>query len=195
MIGFNGNTEVNMKTAIYIFDTKVLEDKTIFSEELAKMTDYRKQRVDSYRDENDRRLCLGTGIVLSYALKKAGENEAELEYTKKESGMPYFKNRPDLHFSLSHSGERAMCAVSDSPIGCDVELLGNGEASYSDTVHWTQIESYAKATDTPLAYLMGNKTAMDSAYQFSGFERNDGYIYTVCSKETITDSALEIVEL
>ncbi len=181
-----------MKTAVYILDTKVLEDKEIFASQYAKMMDYRKKRIDSYKDDNDKRLCLGTGILLSYALEKAGENEKELEYAKKESGMPYFKNKSDFYFSLSHSGERAMCAVSKNSIGCDVELLDD---SNKDTVGWTKIESYAKATDTPLAYLMGNKGSMDSAYKFCGFERGDGYVYTVCSKEAITDEVLEIVSL
>ena len=182
-----------MKTAIYIFDTKVLEDKEVFAREYAKMTDYRKKRIDSYRDENDKRLCLGTGIVLSYAVAKAGLNEAELEYAKKESGMPYFKNKSDFHFSLSHSLERAMCAVSENPIGCDVEVFS--EEADKDIAGWTRIESYAKATDTPLAYLMGNKGSMDSAYKFHGFERSDGYVYTVCAKEAISDSQLEVVQL
>ncbi len=182
-----------MKTAVYIFDTKVLEDKAVFDSQYEKMSDYRKKRIDSYKDEKDKRLCLGTGIALSYALLKAGEDEASLEYAKKESGMPYFKNRSDLHFSLSHSGERAMCAISSKPIGCDVEVFA--DKADKDTVSWTKIESYAKATDTPLAYLMGNKASMDSAYKFFGFERNDGYVYTVCSKEEITDEALEIVVL
>lgn len=184
-----------MKTAVYILDTKVLEDKELFAREYAKMTDYRKKRIDSYKADNDKRLCLGTGILLSYAVAKAGLNESELEYVKKESGMPYFKNKSDFHFSLSHSSERAMCAVSSEEIGCDVELAGNGEKDMSDSIDWTKIESYAKATDTPLAYLMGGKGRMDSAFKFTGFERGDGYIYTVCSKQELSDEDLEVVEL
>ena len=40
---------------------------------------------------------------------------------KDENGKPYFPERPDIHFSLSHSGEYVMCAVSDSPVGADIQ--------------------------------------------------------------------------
>lgn len=40
---------------------------------------------------------------------------------KNENGKPYFPERPDIYFSLSHSGEYVMCAISDSPVGCDIQ--------------------------------------------------------------------------
>lgn len=36
-------------------------------------------------------------------------------------GKPYFPQRPDVFFSLSHSGEHLLCALSGAPIGCDVQ--------------------------------------------------------------------------
>ena len=41
--------------------------------------------------------------------------------TKDENGKPYFPDREDIHFSLSHSGKYIMCAVSDSPVGVDIQ--------------------------------------------------------------------------
>lgn len=40
-----------------------------------------------------------------------------------EGGKPYFPDRPDLHFSVSHSGDLALCALDDSPVGADIELV------------------------------------------------------------------------
>ena len=37
------------------------------------------------------------------------------------AGKPYLKDIP-LHFSLSHSGRYAACAVSDRPIGLDIQI-------------------------------------------------------------------------
>ena len=39
------------------------------------------------------------------------------------TGKPCFPDRPDLHFSLSHSDEVVMCVVADRPVGCDVERI------------------------------------------------------------------------
>ena len=58
----------------------------------------------------------------------------------KPGGKPFFASLPDVHFSLSHSDGFIMCAVSDSPVGCDIQtvrnvseklirrIMGNGEA-------------------------------------------------------------------
>ena len=110
-----------MKTMVYIFDTKVLEDKERFDALYKTVPLYRQQKVDAYSSAPEKRLCLGTGLVFSHAIRQAGFSESELKIAYGENGKPYFKNDLDFHFSLSHSGERAMCAVSDEPIGCDVD--------------------------------------------------------------------------
>ena len=38
-----------------------------------------------------------------------------------ESGKPVFPTRPDLHFSLSHTKGAVIAALSDAPVGVDVE--------------------------------------------------------------------------
>ena len=43
------------------------------------------------------------------------------EIKKTVAGKPYFSARPDIHFSISHSRTHVLCAVGDSPVGCDIE--------------------------------------------------------------------------
>lgn len=38
-------------------------------------------------------------------------------------GKPYFPDRPDLEFSLSHSGRLTLCALSARPVGVDIEQI------------------------------------------------------------------------
>lgn len=38
-------------------------------------------------------------------------------------GKPYFPGRPDIHFSLSHTKTHVLCAISDFPVGVDVETV------------------------------------------------------------------------
>lgn len=40
---------------------------------------------------------------------------------KTDRGKPYFPERPDLFFSLSHSGSLVLCAVGSRPCGADVQ--------------------------------------------------------------------------
>lgn len=43
---------------------------------------------------------------------------------KTEFGKPYFPDAPDIFFSLSHSSSHALCAISTSPVGADIESTG-----------------------------------------------------------------------
>ncbi|MCL2125828.1 MAG: 4'-phosphopantetheinyl transferase superfamily protein [Oscillospiraceae bacterium] len=43
------------------------------------------------------------------------------EISKTPNGKPFFPDRPDIHFSLSHSATHVLCAVSSSPVGADIE--------------------------------------------------------------------------
>ena len=45
-----------------------------------------------------------------------------LRIEKTEHGKPYFPERPDIYFSLSHTDGAVLCAVSSSPVGCDVQI-------------------------------------------------------------------------
>ncbi|MDR3277456.1 MAG: 4'-phosphopantetheinyl transferase superfamily protein [Oscillospiraceae bacterium] len=42
---------------------------------------------------------------------------------KTPAGKPFFPDRPDIHFSLSHTVTHVLAAVSDSPVGVDVETV------------------------------------------------------------------------
>ena len=83
-------------------------------------------------------------------------------------GKPLFAGREDRWFSLSHSGSLALCALSDRPVGVDVELvrprrpglpayvlsdaeLAAFDGSWEDFYRrWTLKESWCKREDSPL---------------------------------------------
>lgn len=180
-----------MKTMVYIFDTKVLEDKKLFDALYKEVPEYRQKKVDSYASEADKRACLGTGVVFSHAIKEAGFSESELKIAYGENGKPYFKNDLDFHFCLSHSVDRAMCAVSDEPIGCDVERISDDK----DTDLWTRLESYAKATDIPLFQLMNQKSPFSGDWLFKEVDLKDGYKYMTCTQEDLSDDQITVYKL
>ena len=83
-------------------------------------------------------------------------------------GKPLFAGRTDRWFSLSHSSGLALCALSDAPVGVDVELvrprraklpqwalsqeeLERFDGSWADFYRlWTLKESWCKREDAPL---------------------------------------------
>lgn len=161
-----------MGTECFVYDVTELYDSVIFKKgmELLPWPD-RREKVMRYRYEKDRCLSLGAGLLAAYALGKrmaaAQLSEAELELAYTERGKPYLLHHPEIHFSISHSGRLAVCAVSDVPVGIDVEeirrfdagvaalafsaeerdwLAAQADGDRAFTRLWTRKESYLKMT-------------------------------------------------
>lgn len=45
------------------------------------------------------------------------------ELTREKDGKPFFADRPDCHFNLSHSQPYALCALGDRPVGVDIQII------------------------------------------------------------------------
>jgi 4'-phosphopantetheinyl transferase len=58
-------------------------------------------------------------IILSRIM---GIETAQVDFTFSEHGKPYLKDRSQIHFNISHSGDIGLIAITDvAPIGVDVE--------------------------------------------------------------------------
>ncbi len=95
-------------TKLYIADISGLDIEA----ELKKASAYRREKVMRLKHDADRRRSLGAEHLLRCAF---GEG---FEYSVGRSGKPFAEG---LHFSLSHSGRFAVCAVGDCEIGADIE--------------------------------------------------------------------------
>ena len=159
-----------MSVICWFCDVSPLSDPALFSRSLSLLPwEERRERVMRYRFDKDRRLCLGAGLLLAYALRRAGVSDLGLRSLP--GGKPVLSARPDIHFNLSHSGTLAVCAVSDQPVGVDVEAVQSAnpeiaamcflkqEQEWIDqsndpdrafTRLWTRKESYLKRLGTGL---------------------------------------------
>lgn len=45
------------------------------------------------------------------------------EVVRNAKGKPFFPEKPELHFNLSHSGGYALCALGNSPVGVDIQMI------------------------------------------------------------------------
>ncbi len=82
----------------------------------------RRERADRFRFADDRARCLCADHLARNMLADAGGvAPACVTFTYGPKGKPQ-ANLP-LHFNVSHSGEYVLCAVSDTPIGVDIEQI------------------------------------------------------------------------
>ena len=123
----------------------------------------RREKALRYHRREDRALCVGAGLLLADMLREAGVVDLAVEVGEK--GKPFLLAEPSVHFNLAHAGTVAACAVSDAPVGVDVEavapldkglvshcltdaerawLEGQEEPGRAFTTLWTRKESYLK---------------------------------------------------
>lgn len=121
---------------------------------LAEISEQRREQALKFKYELGQRLC-----VLAYQLLKQGlcevygiEENPQFEYN--EHGKPSIVGHPEIWFNLSHCKEAAICAISDQPVGVDVESV----RSFNDSlVHYTmnedEIREIESAEDRAVAFI------------------------------------------
>ena len=85
-----------------------------------------------------------------------------------EGGKPYLVSEPGVHFSLSHSGDWAVCAIGDHPLGVDIEKCEPGRPDIAsrffhrdEAVSYTHLDVYKRQVspcepvDTMISWLRG----------------------------------------
>ena len=160
----------------YYMDVTQLEEEKLYEEKFRSLSPYRRQKIQILKHHKDKCRSLGAGIVLDYALQQYGLRERQMDYAIGQWGKPFFKEYPQLHFSLSHSGDYAICSIGKTPVGNDIEGIKSGHLKVADRFYtpkerewmyeavtgpeiekrmfriWTVKESFLKATGRGMSF-------------------------------------------
>jgi len=144
------------------------------------VSEKRYTKMKSYLQKKDRALSLGGELLLNRGLQELYPDiKCPVTCSEDEHGKPYLPDHPDIYFNISHSEEYAVCAISDVPVGVDIEycsaidldvagsyffsreygyILEKPESDRIDAFYdlWTLKESYMKATG------LGFRLALDA---------------------------------
>lgn len=138
-------------TMLFMADVTVLEDESLFQRLYETAPEDRKAKIDALRFPEDRRLSLGAWLLLEKTLRFRGVPE-EILLSRNEYGKPFLKNRPDIHFSLSHSGTRVLCALSGEEVGCDIQIRKPGREAVARRFFTPEENAYLASQDSPEAF-------------------------------------------
>lgn len=116
----------------YYMDVRCFEREALFDDKLQLLSPYRQQKIALLKHGKDKNRSLGAGVLLDHALTAYGLRERSVEYEIGEWGKPCLKYYPDIHFSLSHSGDYAICSIGDKPVGNDIEYVRQGRLKVAD---------------------------------------------------------------
>ena len=121
---------------------------------LAEISEQRREQAVKFKHELGQRLC-----VLAYQLLKQGlsevygiEENPVFEYN--EHGKPSIVGHPEICFNLSHCKEAAICAISDQPVGVDVESVRSfNESLVRYTMNEDEIRQIESSEDQAVAFI------------------------------------------
>ena len=170
-----------------------------FEAALAEVSPQRREEALKFRYENGRRLSLAVYILLKKGLREEYGITENPVFGYSAEGKPFILDRPDIHFSFSHSGNVAVCAISDQPVGVDVEVprkissslvnytMNDSEQAQINTspdpmmqflYFWTRKEALLKLTGEGIRNDMKKVLATAEKYRLETVQ-TERYIYSV----------------
>ena len=194
-----------MSLRCYITDSSELSDGALFGEAIDMISADRRAKAMSYCFEKDRNLSVVAGLFF-----RAVETHYGVAIAADGDGKPQTDD-PEVNFNVSHSGSMVVCAVSDVPVGIDIETVG-GNLDVSRNVMtphehdifmemgdrenifcrmWTVKESYMKALGKGLSIPPDSFDVIrEGGLRHDGFPNGlkvkeldppEGYCVSVCS--------------
>lgn len=86
----------------------------------------RRDKALAYHRDIDRRQSLIAYHLLDQGLQREYHlTDAPVLVTDTPGGKPVLQGHPDIHFNLSHCPHAVACAISEQPVGIDVEAHDN----------------------------------------------------------------------
>jgi len=110
-------------TRIYWADTAPLYNDDVYEKCLGCLFEHTLKKVNRIKNRDDKNLSAASGVLLNEALKGFPNYSGNETYATDKKGKPYFLDNQKVHFSLSHSGNIAICAVSDTVLGIDIQKI------------------------------------------------------------------------
>lgn len=141
------------------------------------MSPAKKARIDRCRLDDKKRSIAGEMLARRAISECCDIEEEQIAFKEAENGKPYAENL-NIHFNISHSDDVVICAVSDEPVGVDIEkireidlkvahrVFNSKECDYvfedKDKTYerffeiWTRREAYAKLSGDGISKISDN---------------------------------------
>ncbi len=167
---------------------------------------WRRRRLERLRYAPAREASLGAGLLWRYVMERHGIHPEE-PVRFLQAGKPVFAQRDDKHFSLSHSGPYALCAISDRRVGVDVQQIKPVHLSVARRFHfrerdwlaeqphdeqqraffhiWTRKEAWVKAVSQDQLLGLDQEDVIHGpeGWQFDEYRLGDDYVAAVCAQQ------------
>lgn len=131
------------------------------------VSDERREEALKYKHLFGQFACLKSYVMLREMLESMGLSLPFI-FTKNEHGKPFLRDYPEVHFNLSHCKNGILVAVSDEPIGVDIESYREVDDSL---MRYTMNEKECqiiKASDNPIQTFIEYWTKKEAVFKLRG---------------------------
>lgn len=85
-------------------------------------------KIDKYYFTKDKiRSLLAEALVRFSLCNQYDLKNIEIQFHYSKYGKPSLISEKNIHFNLSHAGEWVVCAIGDTPVGVDVEVIRDSQ--------------------------------------------------------------------
>jgi len=112
------------KTKAVILAVKSELNQDDFDSLLALVSPEKQERIKKFRFVRDAQNCLLGDVLARFEICRIiGFGNSQLEFAANEYGKPFLANAPHIHYNISHAGSYVAFAISDAPVGIDIESV------------------------------------------------------------------------
>lgn len=173
------------------------------------LSEKRIEKVERLKKNKKKSQSICAELLLLYAVRQETGDKPPVQWDTDENGKLYLTEYDGFYVNLSHSGDYAVCAVHDKPIGVDIQHMrecdmkmakrfftddevafinGSDDKSSAFFEIWTKKESFVKATGKGITMplnsfsVLGDKIEYNGAvYLFKEYKvKEGGYKLFVC---------------
>ena len=169
---------------VYLIDVSDIDPSDEFL--LSQMSKKRLEKISRLKKEESKKQSIGAELLLNHAISIAApELKRPAGWDTAENGKLFIPNS-SIYVNLSHSGKYAVCAVSDKPVGIDIQLCTKPDMRLAERFFsadeidylknggdffeiWVKKESFLKAIGTGLRTPLKSFSVL-SNIKYSGAE-------------------------
>ena len=181
----------------------------------AQLSSYRIEKLAAQKAPLLRKQSLVSELLLRYALRDCGfSSDQPLKITTGEYGKPHLSGG-ECCFSISHSGDMLLCALSDREIGADVQRRSKAKRALMErffakeemyfvlaaededdafTETWTKKESFCKLSGKGLA-LLPSFSVLDAQIVPLLVHHKIGDFHAAICGEAVREGEIEWIEV
>ncbi|OPA80596.1 peptide transporter [Paenibacillus selenitireducens] len=198
-------------------------DKSKFNLLQNLVSNEKQEKIKRFRFDIDKKLSLYSELLIRIIVcRNTDIKNQDIVFEKTYYGKPMLRNLSEFHFNISHTRNAIAVAISDYPIGVDIESIKNAEMDIVERFFnidefsyitentsdqdkrfyeiWTKKEAYIKYIGKGLSMSLNSFSSLDHKipsyfYNINGAE----YVISVCNgtqkSELIELSELDIEEM